>query len=356
MTCETGISCPSRCRRARSPRQTPSRRAAASASREHALARPRGRELADPPAGDVLVEADADHPPARRVDVHEVVVAVGDRDPVRGRLQHGAVAALGRPRAGARADVLVDDEQPVAEPRRRDLEARGDVGSSPAKRRRSRSACAAATPVSSTATKLANSSRGNAGSASSTRRPTSSRDGHARRPRRRTRLAYSKTKSTTAPVVVADGRDHDGRLGQLVQRRERARGCPCAVFYLTLRAAARPASARPRRPAPPVSRAPPDRRRTPARGTPSGRRRRRARSSTATTASTTFGSNCVPAQRRSSSIAASGDLRAAVGARRRDRAERVGDRDDPRRAAGRPRPRSRRGSPCRPSARATRAR
>ncbi len=93
---------------------------------EYALARPGRRELADPPAGDVLVEADPDHPPARRIDVDEVVVPVGDRDPVRRRLQYRAVAALGRASKGPRGDVLVDDEQPVAETRRRDLKARGD--------------------------------------------------------------------------------------------------------------------------------------------------------------------------------------------------------------------------------------
>jgi len=92
---------------------------------EHALARPGGRELADPPPGDVLVDADADHPPSRGVDVHEVVVAVGDRDPVRRRLQDGAVAALGGTYAGARRDVLVDHEQPVAQARRGDLKVVG---------------------------------------------------------------------------------------------------------------------------------------------------------------------------------------------------------------------------------------
>jgi hypothetical protein len=35
---------------------------------EHALARPRGRELPDAQADDVLVGADADHPPPALVD------------------------------------------------------------------------------------------------------------------------------------------------------------------------------------------------------------------------------------------------------------------------------------------------
>jgi len=80
------------------------------------------------PARDVLVEPDADHPAAGRVDVQQVVVAVGDRDPVRRRFEHRAVAALGR--AGARTQVLVgvDDEQRVAEARCRDVEAPGEVG------------------------------------------------------------------------------------------------------------------------------------------------------------------------------------------------------------------------------------
>ena len=52
------------------------------------LARPAWRELADPPSADVLIQADPDHSAPAGVDVDEVVVAVGDRHPVRRRLEH----------------------------------------------------------------------------------------------------------------------------------------------------------------------------------------------------------------------------------------------------------------------------
>jgi hypothetical protein len=87
------------------------------------LARPGGRELPHPRADDVLVGPEADHPAPARVDVHELPVAVGDRDPVRRRLDDGAEAALGGGGALARRHVLVDDEHPAADPRRRHVEA-----------------------------------------------------------------------------------------------------------------------------------------------------------------------------------------------------------------------------------------
>ena len=89
----------------------------------HEVARPLRRELADPAAADVLLEPDPDHPPAPGIDVHELLVAIGDRHPVRRRIEHGAKAQFGATDAHPRDGVVVDGEQAVPEPRRRDLEA-----------------------------------------------------------------------------------------------------------------------------------------------------------------------------------------------------------------------------------------
>ena len=61
-----------------------------------------------------------------------------------------------------------------------------------------------------------------------------------------------------------------------------------------------------------------------------GRRRRRCERTAVSNADTTAGSNCVPAQRRSSASASSGVHAGAVRAVLRHRVERVADRDDPR--------------------------